>query len=192
MRAAASARLRRMSSPNDEGIRRSAAAGGAASGAGPSSAVASSSGSATATGSSGTASNTVASPTSFEEGGRARRGLDRLSGGLRELGLDVLSRRQRHERDKSNASSKSGGTVPATSAGATAGPVSRLDPIASTWENIADAASSVCRRAQICTRHLRRTRAVPPLKGIPSRQSRQRPRQTSISLPSAQPRQRQV
>jgi len=43
---------------------------------------------------------------SSEESGRTRRGLDRLSGGLRELGFEVLSRRQRHERDKSNSSNK--------------------------------------------------------------------------------------
>jgi hypothetical protein len=55
---------------------------------------------------------------SSEESGRTRRGLDRLSGGLRELGFEVLSRRQRHERDKSNSSNKASNVL------TNAGPVS--------------------------------------------------------------------
>lgn len=54
------------------------------------------------TGTTGTGSN---SGGTTAESSRTRRGLDRLSGGLRELGFEVLSRKQRHEREKSSSSS---------------------------------------------------------------------------------------
>ena len=61
----------------------------------------------TATTSTGTAAAAAAAAASAAESSRTRRGLDRLSGGLRELGFEVLSRKQRHEREKSSSSNKS-------------------------------------------------------------------------------------
>ena len=84
-------------------------------------------------------------PGSAEESGRARRGLDRLSGGLRELGFEVLSRRQRHERDKSNSSNKSSANTTATNNALNAGgPVSFGLTFLSGWESACQSISQSC------------------------------------------------